>query len=66
MSFMKLTLALSVSVTDVYEDDSQIDELHIYRMPAVKGGRIVVRIKPSILLFGRAPEQIGIPTGPPM
>ena len=35
----------SLARAGVYEDDSQIDELHIRRRDKVKGGKIIVRIE---------------------
>ena len=35
----------SLAHAGVYEDDSQIDELHIRRCDKVKGGKIIIRIE---------------------
>ena len=60
----------SLQYAGVYEDDSQIDDLHIYRAPKCQGGQVIVKLRPSVRLYGKAPAQeafsLRVASGAPM
>ncbi len=47
----------SLQHAGVYEDDEQIDDLHILRKTPLKGGAILIQLEECPVLYGYEPTQ---------